>query len=376
MAEKTDLERIAHQLTEAYESACKNARDAWKQNEMTLQANDELQALNNALTEENTELTAEITRLSSKIRQLELAEELDETWIPPDDHRRVDEPGWWYLEPYYRIFRNLHFKYPGLITAVDETIKANNRYKSDGIPGVVTSVPTEEETLTELTEKYELIPKPPTTVVHDKSTQTTPPRTRNEMSTQTNCVEPSTSGTSVRANPTARKLSSSQNPVFANSASRDDPARPKKICTHNPFPRYESPHMSFSSSPVAAEYSPSDYETPRNPVPSTSNMISTEYSVYDYEFPKHPVPSHLESAIPSLLDIEVKPPSEVDPNVVNWLRRSARRGCWNCGSRTHRFENCYKPKKYDFCEVCGQEFTTTEDCEICRLNQEVLEPEP
>lgn len=379
--EEDNLQNTIQNLLEAYQNAAQNAKEAWQH---CVQANkiiDQLKSLNCALREENEELTTQVVRLGTALREHERIEEMDDTWTAKDDRIRRSEPAWWYLKPFNKIIENISFKYPGLLPAVNAAVRITNSHLSS-IGGIkVTPMPSEEELLREFKEKFNLEEKLPPITTRETSSQTYPqPLTTCNATSQT---EPSllTSDISTQTDPTNSLQDPSLNvndfPIASTSTSPDILSPPIRA---NPLARkitksHEVDDDSFYSKDSQKKYdsesSSPDHEIIWNKPSYHPSPEYEDYSRYDYYFPKNPVPSHLESSIPSLLNIEVEPPSELDPSLIAWLRRPARRGCWNCGSRTHRFENCYRPRVV-FCEVCGQQDTTTENCDNCKTNQQIL----
>lgn len=62
-------------------------------------------------------------------------------------------------------------------------------------------------------------------------------------------------------------------------------------------------------------------------------------------------------------------PAGIPSHLLEWLRRSCKKGCWNCGQPGHQNKECPKEKVFNqqFCGKCGDVMIIGEDCRNCYL---------
>ena len=70
--------------------------------------------------------------------------------------------------------------------------------------------------------------------------------------------------------------------------------------------------------------------------------------------------------LPSLLEIRVEPPADLDPVVLSEFQLSLRAGCWNCDAPGHRYPECHRPPLCIFCFRCGKPGLTVHQCATCK----------
>ena len=225
--------------------------------------------------------------------------------------------GWGYLEEYQSFIARTERDHPGFFVAFQEALRAQK--EADEVPqtAVLTEVPTEEETLELFRRKYDLVPRH-SLQPRDEATSTNSLVRMISKGTQTDVpLEASSSRPSI---PT-------HNPLFD----------PHPIIKEN-FVRKTPPSKKRNHSPSRPSIS-----TPPNVVPITPS-------------PK--------SKLPSLLDLKVPPPSQINPSTLEFLRDTAEFGCWNCGDSSHRHPQCLSPPQL-FCFGCGRKGFSKASCPKC-----------
>lgn len=326
------------------------------------------------LIEANLNFAEEITALNEQIDKLKLQllkytkdQPLDNEWTAKDDKYSIKNPGWKYLKPYRHIVDYVDYIYPGLKTAIKEA----RRVEDEAIlaQGVGEFIPL-DKLIHDIKNECRLIEQRPEVERTDSTTQTM------IVKTVDSAIQSTVELTSRALQTDDISLTIPMKPSTPESRNCSPPLRvspeyqlPKSLNTKIPrrLSFYdEIPHPILKENFVRSKRFCAESRSP-SPVPSTINS-SYDYPHADeipycpcYHYPTLPT----DNQIPSLLHIEVEAPKEVDPTLVEWLRRPPLHGCWNCGDHTHGHTECNQPK-HMFCENCGEPGTAAKDCWNCK----------